>query len=97
MDSGLIPRITTWPDGNVPSSQLIEHHGIASVTRPHVALSGLYQSVVIHSVIHQYQRRPDEQAKCVTEKVENQINQETSYCSNKQQTLSWQQQQITQT
>jgi hypothetical protein len=30
--------ISIWPDGNVPSSQLIEHRWIASVARPHVAL-----------------------------------------------------------
>jgi hypothetical protein len=30
---------------------LTEHRGIASVACPHVALSGLYQSAVIHSFI----------------------------------------------
>jgi hypothetical protein len=49
---GLIPAFSTPPDGNVPSSQLTEHSGIASAACPHVALSGLYQSTVIHSFTH---------------------------------------------
>jgi hypothetical protein len=47
----LIPALSTPPDGNVPSSQLTEHRGIASADCPHVALSGLCQSTVIHSFI----------------------------------------------
>jgi hypothetical protein len=38
--AGLISWFSPWPDGNVPSSQLTEHRGIASAARPHVALSG---------------------------------------------------------
>jgi hypothetical protein len=51
---GLIPPFSTWPDGNVPSSQLTEHRGIASAACPHVALSigAIHQSAVIHSFIH---------------------------------------------
>jgi hypothetical protein len=36
----LIYRISTWPDGNVPSSQLIEHHWIASAARLQVVCRG---------------------------------------------------------
>jgi hypothetical protein len=32
----LISRFSTWPDGKVLSSQLIEHCGMASVVRLHV-------------------------------------------------------------
>jgi hypothetical protein len=48
---GLISAFSTLPDGNVPSSQSTEHRGKASAACPHVALSGLYQSTVIHSFI----------------------------------------------
>jgi hypothetical protein len=56
-----ISLFSTWPDGNVPSSQLIEHRGIANAACPHVVSSGQLsqislrlhnQSVVIHSFIH---------------------------------------------
>jgi hypothetical protein len=40
----LIPRFSTWLYGNVPSSQIIDHRGIASAALQHVALSGLHQS-----------------------------------------------------
>jgi hypothetical protein len=39
-----------WPDVNVPSSQLTGHRSIASPAHPHVAFSGLYQNVIIHSL-----------------------------------------------
>jgi hypothetical protein len=45
------PPFSTWPNGNVQSSELTEHRGIASAACPHVALLELYLSTVIHSFI----------------------------------------------
>jgi hypothetical protein len=44
---------STWPDGNLSSSQLIEHRGVANATCLHFAVSGLSSvPVVIHSFSH---------------------------------------------
>jgi hypothetical protein len=46
----LISLISTWPDGNIPSSQFTEHRRMTIAAHPHVvALSRLYESVVIPS------------------------------------------------
>jgi hypothetical protein len=41
LKAGRSVRISTWPDGNVPASLLIEHREIASAASLHFALSGL--------------------------------------------------------
>jgi hypothetical protein len=41
LKAGRSVRILIWPDGNLPTSLLIEHREIASAASLHVALSGL--------------------------------------------------------
>jgi hypothetical protein len=49
-----LPRTDFMFSTLLPSSELTEHRGMACVVCLHVALSGPYTSVVIHSFVHSF-------------------------------------------